>query len=79
MAGLFRALSKTADDGSIVHLYRDAWAAWFVGSPGDESLDPYPMGAFESQKVAQHWADEKFSGGNWSAEAPAPASVDDDS
>jgi hypothetical protein len=67
LASFTRRQSKRAEDGKVVHLLEDSWRAWFVGCPGDEALDPYPMGAFHSQAAAQHWADERFSGGAWTS------------
>ena len=62
---------KQADDGSNVILFQDQVDdSWFVGRPGDEGLDPIPMGSFCSAEAARSWADSHFPGGTW---RPTPA------
>lgn len=74
MADYKRIGVKRADDGSSLVLYQDQVDdSWFVGRPGDEALDPVPMGGFISADAARAWADANFPGGQWSAAEPAPA------
>jgi hypothetical protein len=72
MASYKRIEEKRADDGSLLILYKDRHdGSWFVGRPGDNTLDPIPIGAFCSAAAARTWADVHFSGGAWSSAARA--------
>lgn len=73
MAHFTPRAEKRDAQGSLVVLYTDDHAAWFVGRKGDPSLDPHPMGAFRSEEAAKNWADHKFDGGSWGAPGSAPA------
>lgn len=70
MAKYRRKAEKRADDGSLLILYQDTSdGSWFVGRPGDSTLDPVPMGAFCSAGAARRWADSRFAGGTWDTQA----------
>lgn len=66
MASYQRRASKLDEDGRQVLLLRNvADHSWFVGRPGDRSLDPAPLGGFISKEAARRWADAQFPGGAW--------------
>ena len=66
MPGMRPHDEKQSANGLRVTIYQNVHdGSWLVGRRAEPSIDPVPLGGFQSVGAARSWADVHFAGGSW--------------